>query len=285
VPHKDPFKPPEKVTDPEVAELLRALLGAVESRFDVLEAAVRDSRPEPDPALRQVVELLTALVARPDPHFPAPVVPAPTPPVDLSPIVAAIERSGLDNKTLLDELKRTQPTVVGGSQVRQVKLLGASGGLITAATEGTLGLVRSEQATEATLAGLAAEDFATQATLAQVLTTLQSIDDALNNTDNAAQAATAGVAPGTFGDVVSLTRPNAITIVGFNTDPDALVSFDFRYRLTVGGAVKVSEVVAANRLSWIPVTIDVAASTTVKVQVFHTQATAQDFQASIAYRE
>jgi hypothetical protein len=126
---------------------------------------------------------------------------------------------------------------------------------------------------------------AKDSTLDQILTKLTSIDDALNNTDSTTQAAVASVASGAWTDVVTLNRPNAITVIGFNADPDALVSFDFRYRLAVAGVVKISEVVSANRLSFIPVTIDVPANTDVKVQVRHGEIAAQDFQASIAYRE
>jgi hypothetical protein len=188
---------------------------------------------------------------------------------------------------------------------KEVTLASVLAQLDDATTDTVLSVLKTlsgkDYATQATLAsvlaavdGLEAKDYATQATLAtlalestmqSILTKLTSIDDALNNTDSTTHAAVASVASGAWTDVVTLNRPNAITVMGFNADPDTLVTFDFRYRISVAGVVKISEVVSANRLSFIPVTIDVPANTDVKVQVRHGEIAAQDFQASIAYRE
>lgn len=149
----DPYAPPSKVTDERVADLLRDLvermasLASMPERLMALEEVVRQlvviaaQEPAADPAAGDIARALASLreVMMDGMRVE---VPPPPPPVDLTPVVAAIEASSLDSDKLMEELKRIQPTVVGGSQTRQVKLLSAAGGLVSPATEATLQQIR-----------------------------------------------------------------------------------------------------------------------------------------------
>lgn len=119
---------------------------------------------------------------------------------------------------------------------------------------------------------------ATQTTLAAILA-------ALSRTHKVAEGSASLTSIGGFQTVVAVTPSVATVITGFNADVSALTDVSYRLQLTVGGTVKVSETITANRNSWIPVRLSVAASTAIAVQVGHSEVADQTFRASINYEE
>lgn len=121
-----------------------------------------------------------------------------------------------------------------------------------------------------------------QATIATE-STLNAILDATANVEDALHAEVEGIASGAWATVVTYTPSVATTVLGFNADVSALTDIIYRMRLTVGGVVKCSETIGASANSWIPLKTDVAAGTTITVDVFHGETLPQTFRASLSY--
>lgn len=126
--------------------------------------------------------------------------------------------------------------------------------------------------------GLEAKDYATQTTLAAVLT-------ALTRTHKIAEGSAVVTGAGGFQTIVTVTPTVPTIVTGFNSDVSAILDIAYRYQLVIGGVVKVSETITANRNSWVPARLSVAAGTEIAVQVDHAEVADQSFRASIAYDE
>lgn len=156
------------------------------------------------------------------------------------------------------------------------------------ASQTTLAAVRARAdllASEATLAGLAAEDFATQATLASLLAEVRR-----RPVWRTVTAVALGVASGAWTTALTVGPvAGALTVVGYNADLRSLGNARYGMRFTLNGvgdaAVLHDEQLSTGDNSWAPVRWTVAAGSTLRVQVIHGELGAQDVRATMNYFE
>lgn len=209
--------------------------------------------------------------------------------------VAALVARGLSTEaTLLAVLARLGDVfgAVDGLEISagNIDISNTNIGLSVDELEGLMRAVRDRlpalgAASEATLAGLAAEDFATQATLASLLAEVRR-----RPVWRTVTAVALGVASGAWTTALTVGPvAGALTVVGYNADFRSLGNARYGMRFTLDGvgdaAVLHDEQLSTGDNSWAPVRWTVAAGSTLRVQVIHGELAAQDVRATMNYYE
>lgn len=88
---------------------------------------------------------------------------------------------------------------------------------------------------------------------------------------------------GVWTTVVSLTPAADRRVVAFGADVVALLSTNYRFRLTLDGAIVWHEVAGTTSVSAIAAALDVPAGSTVAVDAFHNEAAATTLGGSISH--
>lgn len=164
----------------------------------------------------------------------------------------------------------------------------------TADAETALTVIGRLKRTVTLLSSLDAKNFSTEVTLAALKTradllateaTLSALKTHIQGSRDAKQAEPAAFASGVFTTLVSHTPTVAIIVTGFNADASTLLDIRFRYRLVVGGVVKIEESITSGQNSWIGTDIDVAAGVVVKVEARHGEIGDTALQGAMSWRE
>lgn len=88
-----------------------------------------------------------------------------------------------------------------------------------------------------------------------------------------------------WGTVLAFTPTEDKIVSAFNADVGSILAQNFRVRIRIGGMVKISEALSSTNMGVIRCALRVPAGVAVDVQVMHGEATAQTYEASIAYRK
>lgn len=105
------------------------------------------------------------------------------------------------------------------------------------------------------------------------------------NASEDAVSGSASIPTSAWTTVLSYTPTEAKVLTSFNADVGAILAQTFRVRLRVGTIVKISEALSSTNMGVINCAIRVPAGVAVDVQVFHAEATAQTYEASIQHRK
>lgn len=116
-----------------------------------------------------------------------------------------------------------------------------------------------------------------------VRTTLRDIKNAVGTNDPAIEFGEVSVPASTWTTVVSLTPTEDRIITAFGADLTALLSTNYRFRLTLDGATKWQEVASTTVKGEILARMKVPAGSTVTVDLFHSEAAATNANGSFSH--
>lgn len=116
-----------------------------------------------------------------------------------------------------------------------------------------------------------------------VRTTLRDIKNAVGANDPAIEYGEASVPASTWTTLVSLTPTEDRILTSFGADMAALLSTNYRFRLTLDGATKWQEVASTTSTGEIIARMRVPSGSTVTVDLFHSEASATDANGSFSH--